>query len=121
MDFHLHCPYNEVMDKIILEQPQPATQPQIAKETELALQEPSLYHVILLNDDYTPMDFVIEILMHLFHKNYDDAHAIMMQVHVQERGIAGTYSREIAEEKINQVNYSAQANDFPLTCILEAA
>lgn len=111
------------MDKLLLIQQssQPIAPPQVAEDKKVELQEPTLYHVILLNDDYTPMNFVIEVLMHLFQKNYDDAYHIMMQVHEQERGVAGTYPKEIAEEKMHQVNYSAQANDFPLTSVIEAA
>lgn len=93
--------------------------PLVLDDSETDLQEPQLYDVILLNDDYTPMDFVIEVLMYLFQKNYNDAYAIMMQVHQQSRGIAGTYTREIAEEKVHQVIYAAQNNEFPLDCLIE--
>lgn len=101
--------------------PNPDTTPSIVVDPETELREPVFYHVILLNDDYTPMNFVIEILMQLFQKNYEDAYAIMMQVHQQERGIAGTYPREIAEEKMYQVIHSAQANEFPLHCVIETS
>ncbi len=93
--------------------------PVIEADSDTELQEPSQYAVIFLNDDYTPMDFVIEILMHLFQKDYPNAFAIMMQVHEHGRGIAGTYPKEIAEEKVHQVAYVAQANEFPLTCVIE--
>lgn len=123
MDFPSYSPYNETMDKYKVEQQssQPNAPPQVVEKAETELQEPSLYHVVLLNDDYTPMNFVIDLLMQLFQKNYDDAHAIMMQVHEREQGIAGTYPYEIAEEKMRQVNLSAQANEFPLTSVIEAA
>lgn len=87
--------------------------------TELA--KPSMYHVVLLNDDYTPMNFVIELLMGLFQKDYQQAYDITLEVHHQERGIAGTFSYEIATEKAKQVVMSAKANDFPLQCSLEKA
>lgn len=86
---------------------------------DIELQQPSLYNVVLLNDDYTPMDFVIEVLMQLFGKDYGQAYQIMMQVHQCDRGIAGTYAREVADEKTVQVNLSAKANEFPLTAIME--
>ncbi len=93
--------------------------PVVEAENETQLREPQQYNVILLNDDYTPMDFVIEVLMRLFQKNYPNAFAVMMQVHEQGRAVAGTYPKEIAEEKIEQVAYAAHANEFPLTCIME--
>lgn len=88
-------------------------------EQDTEVEEPSLYHVVLLNDDYTPMDFVIDLLMSIFDKDYTQAYDITMQVHHQQRGIAGTYAYEIAKEKVNQVAMSAQANEFPLSCITE--
>ncbi|MPV85954.1 ATP-dependent Clp protease adaptor ClpS [Ostreibacterium oceani] len=90
-------------------------------ERKQAVETPALYHVVLLNDDYTPMDFVIEVLMVLFKKSYQQAHEITMQVHQHERGIAGTYPKEIAVEKMTQVTLSAKANEFPLRCITERA
>lgn len=98
---------------------QPNQAPVVMAESQLEIEEPSFYHVVLLNDDYTPMDFVIEVLINLFQKSYNDAHDIMMQVHHRQRGIAGTYAREIAQEKMNQVLLSAKANDFPLNCLIE--
>ncbi len=95
-------------------------QTELITDKTIELQEPSFYHVILLNDDYTPMDFVINILMQLFNKDYAQAYTITMQIHHQDRGIAGTYPKEIANEKMTQVNLSARANDFPLTSIIES-
>ncbi len=89
------------------------------QESELALEEPSFYNVILHNDDYTPMDFVIDILMRLFEKSYNDAYTITLEVHHNERGIAGIYSREIASERANKVNSLAKLNEFPLHCSIE--
>lgn len=111
-----------MIDSITLsgQQPlQPDSTSVILIEPLLDLEEPEFYHVILLNDDYTPMDFVMEVLMELFKKNKKDAYAIMMEVHTKEQGIAGTYMREIAEEKMKQVLHSAQANEFPLNCMIE--
>lgn len=93
----------------------------IVTEQEIDIAEPVFYHVILLNDDYTPMNFVIEILIKYFQKNYDDAHALTMQVHHQQRAVAGTYPIEIAQEKAAKVCSIAALNDFPLRCITEPA
>lgn len=93
----------------------------VLSEVEQALEPPKLYHVILLNDDYTPMDFVVEVLMKFFAKNLEEAYDIMLNVHHQNKGIAGTYPKEIAIEKRNQAVLSAKANQFPLNCVVEAA
>lgn len=90
-------------------------------EGELTIGEPKRYHVYLLNDDYTSMDFVIDILIRIFHKSYPDAQRIMLQVHQSQRGLCGTYSYEIAETKIHQVSSSARESGFPLKAIMEEA
>ncbi|MDO4643322.1 MAG: ATP-dependent Clp protease adapter ClpS [Cardiobacteriaceae bacterium] len=82
------------------------------------LEEPRQYEVIILNDDYTTMDFVIDILMRFFHKTFTEAERIMYQVHEQGSGVCGIYSHEIAESKANQVIEHARNNDFPLLCVL---
>lgn len=83
------------------------------------LQKPSLYKVILLNDDFTPMDFVIYVLKSFFNKTDDEAHDIMMQVHKDGAGIAGVYSFEVAEMKSAQVNMLAKDNQHPLKSVIE--
>jgi len=83
------------------------------------LQEPHLYKVLLHNDDYTTMDFVITILETVFHKNTEDATRIMLNVHHQGVGIAGVYTREIGETKVAAVHRLARKNQFPLKCSLE--
>lgn len=83
------------------------------------LKPPSLYHVVLLNDDFTPMDFVVFILEKLFNHDDTTANAIMLEVHEKGKGIAGTYSKDIAETKVNRVNETAQLNDFPLKATIE--
>ncbi len=83
------------------------------------LKEPPLYAVVMLNDDYTPMDFVVFILMSEFHHNEDKAMEIMLNVHHQGKGIAGVYSRDIAETKASQVNAMAKQAGFPLTTQIE--
>lgn len=77
------------------------------------------YKVYLLNDDYTSMEFVIDVLMSIFHKNYEQAQSIMLEVHKQERGLCGVYSHEIAETKVMEVIKKAQDNSFPLKAMME--
>ena len=88
-------------------------------ESKQKLQKPPLYKVLLHNDDYTTMEFVVFVLKTVFHKSDPDAVRIMMSVHEQGIGIAGTYTREIAEEKVNRVTQLARANEFPLLCTIE--
>ncbi|WP_448872322.1 ATP-dependent Clp protease adapter ClpS [Desulfobulbus propionicus] len=83
------------------------------------LQEPPLYKVLLHNDDYTTMDFVVMILQTVFSKNTEEATRIMLNVHHQGIGIAGIYTREIAETKIAVVHQMARQHQFPLRCSLE--
>jgi ATP-dependent Clp protease adaptor protein ClpS len=92
-------------------------QKQIRDKEEL--QEPSLYKVLLHNDDYTTMDFVIMILETVFKKDMPEATRIMLNVHNQGVGIAGVYTREIAETKICIVHDMARKNQYPLKCSLE--
>jgi ATP-dependent Clp protease adaptor protein ClpS len=91
------------------------------EESELELLVPREYHVFILNDDYTPMEFVIEILMTIFHKNYQEAEAITMMVHQQDRGLCGTFSHEIAETKVLQVSQLAKEHGHPLKAVMEEA
>jgi ATP-dependent Clp protease adaptor protein ClpS len=83
--------------------------------------EPTVYHVVLLNDDYTPMMFVVEVLEDVFLKPPAEAYRIMMQVHVNGRGVAGSYSWEIAETKADKVASLARDNGFPLKATIEEA
>lgn len=78
-----------------------------------------MYKVLLLNDDYTPMEFVVQVLKQYFAKTPDEAQVIMMQVHHQGRGIAGVYTYEVAETKVFQVSQVARKNKYPLQCTLE--
>jgi len=80
---------------------------------------PSLYKVYLLNDDYTTMDFVVYILERVFHKPHLEATRIMLHVHKNGKGLAGVYTREIAETKIAIVEKLASENGFPLKCVME--
>ena len=85
------------------------------------LEEPRDYAVILLNDDYTTRDFVVEILKLIFHKNHQEATRIMLNVHRRGRGAAGVYTWDIALTKVNQVHDLARQYEFPLRCVLEEA
>ncbi|MCS7057748.1 MAG: ATP-dependent Clp protease adapter ClpS [Meiothermus sp.] len=87
--------------------------------SKAAPRTPPLYKVLLLNDDYTPMDFVVEVLMRYFRKSEAEAVRIMLQVHHTGVGVAGVYPFEIAETKVNQVRAAAQREGHPLQCTLE--
>ena len=96
-----------------------ATQTHHDTETDLELTYPKKYKVYLLNDDYTTMDFVIDILMTIFHKTYEQAQDIMLEVHKKDRGLCGVYSYEIAETKVMQVFTKAKDHGFPLKATME--
>lgn len=83
------------------------------------LKEPAMFKVILLNDDFTPMDFVVHVLQKFFHKDGPEANRIMMQVHSQGSGVAGIFSYEIAETKVYLVNDYAKKNKHPLKSVME--
>ncbi|MDD3529722.1 MAG: ATP-dependent Clp protease adapter ClpS [Gallionellaceae bacterium] len=80
---------------------------------------PAMYKVLLLNDDYTPMDFVISVLERFFGMGREKATAIMLKVHNEGVGLAGVYPRDIAETKVNQVTGYARAHQHPLQCVME--
>jgi ATP-dependent Clp protease adaptor protein ClpS len=82
-------------------------------------ERPHLYKVLLLNDDYTTMDFVVYVLENIFHKPVAEATRIMLHVHRQGAGLAGVYTRDIAETKIDAVHQLARENEFPLRCVME--
>ena len=93
----------------------------VLEKTRPKTQQPNLYKVILHNDDYTTMQFVIEILEAIFNHAPADAFRIMMQVHREGQGICGSYSYEVAETKVALVHDSAQENGFPLRASMEEA
>ncbi|MBT5165147.1 MAG: ATP-dependent Clp protease adapter ClpS [Candidatus Thioglobus sp.] len=82
------------------------------------LEKPKRFQVLLLNDDYTTMEFVVEVLMRFFSKNEESANAIMIKIHVDGEGICGTYSHDIAQTKVTQVTDFARNNKQPLMCVL---
>ncbi|HBQ44365.1 MAG TPA: ATP-dependent Clp protease adapter ClpS [Thiomicrospira sp.] len=83
------------------------------------IKPPRRYQVLLLNDDFTPMDFVVEVLSRFFGLDLTTAETVMMQIHQQGKAICGVYSKEIAEMKVNQVNTFARENGHPLKCQME--
>jgi ATP-dependent Clp protease adaptor protein ClpS len=83
------------------------------------LSPPPLYTVVLLNDDFTPMDFVVTVLRRFFAKSKEDAERIMLKVHTEGRGACGVYPRDIAATKIEQVTALARKNQHPLACVME--
>jgi ATP-dependent Clp protease adaptor protein ClpS len=87
----------------------------------IEVQEPPLYKVLLHNDDYTSMEFVVSILEKIFNKSNREAMQIMLNVHEQGIGVAGIYTREICETKIALVHDLARRNEFPLRCSMEKA
>lgn len=91
------------------------------EEARPRLKEPSMYKVFLLNDDYTPMEFVVTLLEKLFGMSREKATRVMLQVHSHGKGICGIYTYEIAETKVAQVSEYAQRNQHPLMCSMEEA
>ena len=80
---------------------------------------PSMYKVLMLNDDYTPMEFVVDVLVRFFGKNQDEAIHIMLHVHQRGVGVCGVFTYEVAETKVNQVMELARQNQHPLQCTIE--
>lgn len=80
---------------------------------------PPLYKVLLLNDDFTPMDFVVQILQHFFSKSREQATQIMLKVHNEGAGVCGVYPHDVAETKVQQVTGFARENQHPLQCVME--
>ena len=85
------------------------------------LKKPSMYFVLLINDDYTPMEFVVHILEKLFKLDRTAATQVMLEVHTRGKGVCGIFTREIAETKVMQVNSYAKDHEHPLLCTLELA
>ena len=90
------------------------------QEVEPQLKKPSMYCVIMFNDDYTPMEFVVEVLEMFFRHDRESATRVMLTVHTQGKAVCGNYTRDIAETKAAQVNQYARENQHPLLCEIEA-
>ena len=97
----------------------PQFEDQVDSQLDVRLDEPPMYRVLLLNDDYTTMDFVVEVLKYVFHKSEADANRIMFNVHQKGAGVCGLYPLEIAETKIDIVDSLARERGFPLKCTME--
>jgi ATP-dependent Clp protease adaptor protein ClpS len=97
----------------------PRTSGDVLEKTKTVLKTPEQWRVLLLNDDYTPMDFVVQILESIFNRQPAEAYRIMMQVHTQGSGIAGVYTHEVAETKVATVVDLAQDAGYPLQATME--
>lgn len=96
------------------------TQHDLVVEKEAArTAPPPMYQVVLLNDDYTPMEFVVKVLQKFFRKNQEEATQIMLQVHHEGRGVCGVYPRDVAATRISQVAQYARERQHPLQCVME--
>jgi len=94
----------------------------LAVETaEPKLKRPPLYSVVMLNDDYTPMEFVVHVLEQFFRLQREQAVRVMLQVHTEGKSVCGVYARDVAETKVAQVNDYARANHHPLLCTMDRA
>ncbi|WGF88358.1 ATP-dependent Clp protease adapter ClpS [Marinivivus vitaminiproducens] len=95
------------------------SQTDVVTKTRAKTQKPSLYKVLMLNDDYTPMEFVVGVLERFFSKSPEDATRIMLQVHQKGVGVCGVYTYEVAETKVTQVIDHARQHQHPLQCTME--
>lgn len=129
----MSCPLNDIVNQALrLELPQmnaseddewsegsDAGMTDVLTEEDQEVKEPSRYRVILLNDDYTSMEFVVYILSSIFHKTAAEAEAIMLKVHNSGEGLAGVYVKEVAESKVAKVHRLAKQEQFPLKCRMD--
>jgi len=93
----------------------------VVDEAKPRVKQPPLFKVVMINDDFTPMEFVVSVLQSFFYHPREKAVQIMLQVHTQGRGIAGLYPAEIAETKVSQVNAHARRHQHPLLTVMEKA
>ena len=91
----------------------------VATLTKPKVKKPSMYKVVMLNDDYTTMDFVIEVLQKFFYKPFEEANKLMLQIHQEGKAICGLYPYDIAETKVVQVSDYAKQKEMPLKCTVE--
>ena len=99
--------------------PDPFVTEKTSADSRYEIEEPPMYKVLLLNDDYTTMEFVVEVLMYVFHKSAEDSTRIMLKVHREGAGLAGIYPYEVAETKVDTVHALAKEKGFPLKCTME--
>jgi ATP-dependent Clp protease adaptor protein ClpS len=93
----------------------------LAERQEQRVEPPKMYQVVLLNDDYTPMEFVVLVLQEYFLRDIDTATQIMLKIHHEGRGVCGVYSKDVAATKVELVHAAAKRAGHPLQCIMEAA
>ena len=93
----------------------------VVEKARPQLKRPRMYKVVLLNDDYTPMEFVVQVLESFFAMSREKATQIMLHVHTRGKGVCGIYTRDIAETKVAQVNDYSRSHQHPLLCTMEAA
>lgn len=92
---------------------------QVATEEYLAVKKPNLYRVLILNDDYTPMEFVVFVLQKIFYKPQEEAYRLMWKVHTEGQGLCGVFTYDVAQTKVYQVKSFAKKHQHPLECIME--
>jgi len=85
---------------------------------QIKAKRPNLFQVLLLNDDYTTMEFVVEVLRRFFGKSSNEAHALMLKIHIDGEAVCGVYSHDVAQTKVSQVIDFSRKNDHPLMCII---
>ena len=93
----------------------------LVEESKPRVKKPPMYKVVLLNDDYTPMEFVVQVLETFFNMDRERATRVMLAVHTKGKGVCGIYTRDIAETKVAQVNEFSRENQHPLLCSMEEA
>jgi ATP-dependent Clp protease adaptor protein ClpS len=91
----------------------------LVEEERPEVKKPPMYQVVLMNDDYTPMDFVVSVLEMFFRLTRQQATQVMLHVHTRGKGVCGVYTREVAETKVTQVNEFSRSNQHPLLCMME--
>jgi ATP-dependent Clp protease adaptor protein ClpS len=97
------------------------TAPELELPVKTHIQEPGMWNVVLYNDDSTSAEFVVLVLMQIFHKSYETAAALTIKIHQQGQGVAGTYPHELAHAKQEDVIYSARGHGYPLCCEIQQA
>ncbi|MCO4794108.1 MAG: ATP-dependent Clp protease adapter ClpS [Bacteriovoracaceae bacterium] len=110
-----------IFDPILSEDGDDEGESGVATISRTKVKRPKQFKVLLHNDDYTTMEFVVYVLQRFFGKNADQAQAVMLKVHMEGVGICGVYTHEIAETKVSQVSKSAKENGHPLMCTMEPA
>jgi len=90
----------------------------LAQNTKPKVKKPNRFQVLLLNDDYTTMEFVVEVIKRFFSKSEEAAQAIMLKVHIEGEGVCGTYSHDVAQTKVSQVTDFSRKNEQPLMCVI---